>query len=101
MGALAATGLKLPVVYVALLGKTQDFPPYGLSFHVLEFVDFFFSPEMLLMSKINSLLRFSRSWEELTQRGDNGCSGFVEGAQNRWFSIMIYFFLSNVASLTF
>lgn len=44
MGALAATGLKLPVVYVALLGKTQDFPPYGLSFHVLEFVDFFFFP---------------------------------------------------------
>lgn len=42
---------------------------------------------MLLMSKINSLLRFSRSWDELTQRGDNGCSGFVEGAQNS----MIFF----------
>lgn len=42
VGALTARGLKLPVVYVALLGKTQDFLPYGLSFHVLEFVDLFF-----------------------------------------------------------
>lgn len=47
---------------------------------------------MLLTSKMNSLLRFSQSWEELTQRGDNRCSGFVEGAQNRWFSSKIFFF---------
>lgn len=44
------------------------------------------------MSKMNSLLRFSQSWEELTQRSDNGCSGFVEGAQNRQFNSKIYFF---------
>lgn len=88
-GALTARGLKLPVVYVALLGKTQDFPPHGLSFHALQFVECF--SELLLTSKINSLLRFSQSWEELTQRDDSGCSGFVEGAQNRRFSSKIYF----------